>query len=113
MGADVDTSSSERSLDFTVVTEAGERLDRVLATRLPDLTRSAIQRLIDQGHARVDGGRVKSGHKLRPGERVDLVIPPVRPTELTPEAIPLDIVFEDKDVLVINKPKGLVVHPAP
>jgi 23S rRNA pseudouridine1911/1915/1917 synthase len=101
------------ALSFTAETEAGERLDRVLAARLPDLTRSAIQRLIDDGHATVEGRRVKTGHKLRPGERVDLVIPPVRPTDLTPEPIPLDVVFEDEDVLVINKPKDLVVHPAP
>src|SRR5690242_4486153 len=113
MAAEVEGSGEERAIAFTAAAEAGERLDRALSVRLPDLTRSAIQRLIDDGHARVDGRMVKSGHKLRPGERVDLIIPPVRPTDLTPEPIPLDVVYEDADVLVINKPKGLVVHPAP
>jgi 23S rRNA pseudouridine1911/1915/1917 synthase len=101
------------TVSFTADSEAGERLDRALAPYLPDLTRSAIQRLIDEGHALVDGRQVKSGHKLRPGERVDAVVPPPRPTEIAPEPIPLDVVHEDADILVINKPKGLVVHPAP
>ena len=109
----VESPDDDRTLAFTAEAEAGGRLDRVLVERLPDLTRSAIQRLIDEGHVRVDGQRVKSGHKLRPGERVSVVVPPVRPTDLTPEPIPLDVVFEDADLLVINKPKGLVVHPAP
>jgi 23S rRNA pseudouridine1911/1915/1917 synthase len=113
MTADPEAAGGERGVAFTVGPEAGERLDRALAPRLPELTRSAIRRLIDEGNARVDGQRVKSGHKLRPGERVEAVVPPPRPTDLTPEPIPLDIIFEDEDVLVINKPKGLVVHPAP
>jgi 23S rRNA pseudouridine1911/1915/1917 synthase len=104
---------SPQTVSFTTDAEAGERLDRALAPHLPALTRSAIQRLIDEGHARVDGRQVKSGHELRPGERVEAAVPPPRPTEVLPEAIPLDIVFEDADLLVINKPKGLVVHPAP
>jgi 23S rRNA pseudouridine1911/1915/1917 synthase len=101
------------TVSFTADSEAGERLDRALTPYLPGLTRSAIQRLIDEGHALVDGRQVKSGHKLRPGERVDAVVPPPRPTEIAPEPIPLDVVHEDADILVINKPKGLVVHPAP
>jgi 23S rRNA pseudouridine1911/1915/1917 synthase len=109
----VESPDGDRALAFTAEAEVGERLDRALVDRLPDLTRSAIQRLIDKGHVRVDGQRVKSGHKLRPGERVSMLVPPVRPTDLTPEPIPLDVVFEDADLLVINKPKGLVVHPAP
>jgi 23S rRNA pseudouridine1911/1915/1917 synthase len=113
MAAEPDTPEAERTLAFTVSTEAGERLDRALSAWLPDLTRSAIQRLIDEGNVHVDGRQVKTGHKLRLGERVDVVVPPPSPTDLTPEAIPLDVVFEDPDLLVINKPKGLVVHPAP
>jgi 23S rRNA pseudouridine1911/1915/1917 synthase len=101
------------ALVFTAEAEAGERLDHALVDRLPELTRSAIQRLIDEGHIQVDGRPVKSGHKLRPGERVRVVIPPARPTDLTPEPIPLDILFEDADLLVLNKTRGLVVHPAP
>jgi 23S rRNA pseudouridine1911/1915/1917 synthase len=113
MKTESESAPSERSVTFTVSSEAGERLDRALASWLPDMTRSAIQRLIDEGNARVEGRGVKSGHKLRPGERVDVVVPRPRPTDLTPEPIPLDVVYEDEDVLVINKPKGLVVHPAP
>jgi 23S rRNA pseudouridine1911/1915/1917 synthase len=113
MDTETQNTNDDRAVVFTVEAEAGERLDRALGARLPDLTRSAIQRLIDEGHVRVDDRPVKSGHKLRPGERVSVVVPPARPTEITPEPIPLDVVFEDADLLVINKPKGLVVHPAP
>src|SRR5213079_1009468 len=103
MKAESETAPGDRSVAFTVEAEAGERLDRALAAWLPDMTRSAIQRLIDEGNARVEGRGVKSGHKLRRGERVDVVIPPPRPTDLTPEPIPLDVIYEDGDVLVINK----------
>jgi 23S rRNA pseudouridine1911/1915/1917 synthase len=113
MAAPVESPDGEGPLAFAVEQEAGERLDRVLVERLPQLTRSAVQRLIDEGHATVDGHPVKHGHKLRPGEQIQVVIPPARPTEIAPEPIPLDIVFEDADLIVINKPKGLVVHPAP
>src|SRR5436190_1221699 len=113
MAAAVESSDGDRAVAFTIQEEAGERLDRVLVERLPNLTRSAVQRLIDEGHATVDGHSVKHGHKLRPGEQVHVVIPPARPTALAPETIPLDVVYEDADLLVINKPKGLVVHPAP
>jgi 23S rRNA pseudouridine1911/1915/1917 synthase len=113
MATETENTPGDRTFAFTVEAEAGKRLDRALAAWLPDLTRSAIQRLIDEGNAHVEGGRVKSGHKLRRGERVDITIPPPRPTDLTPEPIPLDVVYEDEDVLVINKQKGLVVHPAP
>src|SRR5882724_6257252 len=98
MAAETRPADGDRSVAFTVEAEAGERLDRALGAWLPDLTRSAIQRLIDDGNARVDGRQVKSGHKLRPGERVDASIPLPRPTVLTPEAIPLDVVYEDDDL---------------
>jgi 23S rRNA pseudouridine1911/1915/1917 synthase len=111
--AAVESPAGDPVLAFTTEAEAGERLDHVLVERLPDRSRSAIQHLIDEGHVRVDGQRVKSGHKLRPGEQVSVVVPPVRPLDLTPEPIPLDVLFEDADLLVINKPKGLVVHPSP
>jgi 23S rRNA pseudouridine1911/1915/1917 synthase len=98
---------------FTVENEAGERLDVVLVRRLPEMSRAAVQRLIEEGHVRVNEERARPGLKLRGGDQVSLTPPPPRPTELKPEAIPLDILFEDAHVLVINKPKGLVVHPAP
>jgi 23S rRNA pseudouridine1911/1915/1917 synthase len=100
-------------IEFTVEAEAGERLDRALGPRLPELTRSAIQRLIEEGHVRVNGAPARAGQKLRAGERVSVTVPPPEPSALEPEAIPLDIRFEDEHLLVINKPKGLVVHPAP
>jgi 23S rRNA pseudouridine1911/1915/1917 synthase len=98
-----------------VETEAGERLDRALHEALPDLSRTAVQRLIDGGHVRVNGKSVRSGHKLSTGETVDWEVPDAVPMPASHprEAIPLDILFEDDDLIVLNKPRGLVVHPAP
>lgn len=93
--------------------QAGERLDRVLAAALPDLSRTRLRGLIDAGHVRVDGKAVtQASLRLKGGERLDVTVPPL--IEPVPEAqdIPLDIVYEDGDLLVINKPAGLVVHPA-
>ena len=107
--------SQETTHRLPVSDRAGERLDRVLQDELPELSRTAVQRLIDDGLARVNGKREKSGYKLRPGDVIEWSPPP--PAEaadpLMAEAIPLEVVFEDEDLLVINKPKGLVVHPAP
>lgn len=89
----------------------GERLDAFLAATQAELTRSAVQRLIEQGMVRVDGKEVKSSHKLSSGETVTLAIPPPEPSAAAPEDMNLDIVFEDADVIVINKPAGLTVHP--
>lgn len=96
-------------------TDGGERLDRALQTRLPDLSRTALQKLIDEGAATVDGKPARSGQKLRAGEAVRCEITRAAEPESAPEpeAIPLDIVYEDEHVLAINKPRGLVVHPAP
>jgi 23S rRNA pseudouridine1911/1915/1917 synthase len=90
----------------------GERLDTWLRHKLPALSRGAIQRLIEQGHVRVNGKPVKSTHTPRAGERVEVEIPEARPADAQPEAIPLDILYEDEVLLVLNKPPGLVVHPA-
>ena len=90
----------------------GERLDAFLARAAEGLTRSAAQRLIEEGCVKRNGKPAKKNDKLNPGDRVDLTIPEVKETEIVPTDIPLDIVYEDEDVLVINKPKGLVVHPA-
>lgn len=89
----------------------GERLDAFLAATQAELTRSAVQRLIEQGMVRVDGKEVKSSHKLSSGETVTLAIPPPEPSAAAPEDMNLDILFEDADVIVINKPAGLTVHP--
>jgi 23S rRNA pseudouridine1911/1915/1917 synthase len=93
--------------------EAGERLDRALAARFADLSRAYIQALIESGQVIVSDRTRKASYRLRLGERIELLIPPPAPSELLPEAIPLAIVYEDADVIVINKPAGMVVHPAP
>ena len=90
----------------------GERLDAYLARAVPDMTRSAAQRLIEEGCVLRNGKPAKKNDKLNPGDTVDVTIPEPKETEIVPADIPLDIVYEDEDVLVINKPKGLVVHPA-
>ncbi|HSR68270.1 MAG TPA: RluA family pseudouridine synthase [Acidobacteriota bacterium] len=97
---------------WTITTEeAGTRLDVFVAQRLEDPSRSAVRRWIDEGHVTVDGERRKAGHGLRRGEVVRAVPPPAPPSTLQPERIPLDIVFEDPDLAVVDKPAGLVVHP--
>lgn len=89
-----------------------ERLDAFLARSVPELSRSAAQKLIEEGNVRRNGAPGKKNDKLTPGDRIELTIPEPEPTQIRPKEIPLDIVYEDEDVLVINKPKGLVVHPA-
>ena len=91
----------------------GERLDAALARLVPELSRSAAQRLIEQGAVTLDGKSVKKNEKTVCGAALVLVLPEVRETAVTAEDIALDVVYEDDDVIVVNKPKGLVVHPAP
>ncbi len=91
--------------------EAGRRLDRWLADRVPGLSRARLQALIETGHVRVGGLPRKASYRVRAGDQVDLEIPPPEPEELAPEALPLEIVYEDDAVLVVNKPPGMVVHP--
>ena len=91
---------------------AGERLDAFLARTVPELTRSAAQRLLEEGCVRLNGRAAKKNDKLTPGDAVEYTIPEPKAVDIAPKEMPLDIVYEDEDVLVINKPKGLVVHPA-
>ncbi len=91
---------------------AGERLDAFLARRAENLTRSAAQRLIEEGQVRLNGRPGKKNDKLKPGDQVSYEIPEPKEVDILPKDIPLEIVYEDQDLLVINKPKGLVVHPA-
>lgn len=91
----------------------GERLDAFLARSVPEITRSAAQRLLDDGCVTRNGKPGKKNDKLTPGDRIELTIPQAKPVDILPRQIPLEIVYEDEDVLVVNKPKGLVVHPAP
>lgn len=103
----------EQLLTAASLPESGERLDRFVCTRLPDLSRSAVQRLIDEGLVTVNGRQPGKSYKLREGDEVTVRQPDPKPAEVLPQDIPLDIVYEDGDLLVVNKPKGMVVHPAP
>jgi len=93
-------------------TDAGQRLDHFLTGRYPEHTRSALNRLIAASHVLIDGSRVKAGHRLRENETVTVVLPPPESLDLTPEKIEFSVLHEDAHILVINKPAGLVVHPA-
>lgn len=92
--------------------EIGKRLDKFVAER-EDLTRSAIQKLIETGRVTVNGQAASKNYLLKDGDGVEIEVPPPTSLTLEPENIPLDIVYEDDDLLVVNKPKGMVVHPAP
>ncbi len=103
---------SERARRFAC-NEGPIRLDRYLALRCPDLSRSRVGRLVRQGHATVNGAPAKPAQVVRTGDRVTLVVPPPIPSALSPEAMPLSVVYEDPDILVVDKPPGLPVHPSP
>ncbi len=104
---------SSRTETFTVEqSQPGGRLDTFLHGKFPAASRSALQRLIEQGHIRVNGTQVKPTHTPRAGEHIEVHWPEARPAEAQPEKMPLDILFEDESLLVVNKPAGLVVHPA-
>ena len=96
-----------------VVAEDGPRLDRYLADQWPDLTRSRLQRLIADGSVVVNDAPAKASCQVRGGDRVTVLIPAPSPLSVSAEDIPLRVIYEDQDLLVIDKPAGLVVHPAP
>lgn len=102
--------------DFVSVTalaeNVGSRIDKFVSESVPDLTRSAVQSLIAQNSITVDGRPISKNYKVRCGDKVCVDIPDPQPLEAQAENIPLDIVYEDNDLLVVNKPKGMVVHPA-
>src|SRR5476649_1531491 len=89
-----------------------ERLDKFLCKKFPAASRGALQRLIEEGHIRVNGKIVKPTHSPRAGDEIHVHWPEAKPSKAQPEQIPLDVLFEDKSLLVVNKPAGLVVHPA-
>ena len=98
---------------FTVENQEGERVDKYLSEVLENRSRSYIQKLIKDQCVIVNQKPVKAGYRLLVGDRVEITLPEIKEPDLIPEDIPLDILYEDKDVLVINKPKQMVVHPAP
>ncbi len=94
------------------VSEPGVRLDTFLRQHLPDVSRGTIQRLIESGHIRVNGRQAKPTHAPRAGDRIEVAWPPPIPAEAQPQDIPLSVLYEDEDLLVLDKPPGLVIHPA-
>jgi len=109
------SSASTPSSVFEFTVEEGDRrLDKVIRDRVPDLSRTQGQRLIEEGRVTVEGQVRKPAYRVEPGERVTVILPPEEPTMvLHPQPIPLDILYEDGHLLVINKPAAMVVHPAP
>jgi 23S rRNA pseudouridine1911/1915/1917 synthase len=104
---------SDRTLEFSFDQPAPERLDRFLVSRLPEFSRSRLQGLIQDGFVAVNAVPArKSGQMLAPGQHVVVRVPPAAPARPLAENIPLDVVYEDADLIVINKPAGMVVHPA-
>jgi 23S rRNA pseudouridine1911/1915/1917 synthase len=104
---------SSAAQHFTVpAAEAGQRLDHFLAHAVPSLSRSRIQALIKEGHISLNGAATKPGARLRTGDGIEVVVPAPKPAEMQPEAIALSVLFEDEDLIVLDKPVGMVVHPA-
>jgi len=101
--------------EFMITTEtAGQRLDHFLVQALPDYSRTRLQDLINQGHAKLDGTLIfDPSYKIKAGQKYSLVIPPAEESYVTPQPLPLEILYEDDDILVLNKAAGMVVHPAP
>lgn len=93
--------------------DSGTRLDTWLAVHVETLTRSAAARLLEQGAVTVDGAAASKSTRLRGGEQITVTLPEPEPLDVRPENIPLDVAYEDADVIVVNKPAGMVVHPAP
>lgn len=102
----------EQKYCFKVPEEsAGQRLDAFLVMQLPEFSRATLQRLVDDGHVQLDGNKPRSSAKLRGGEQITLLVPPPAPAVPLAEDIPLTVLYEDHDLIVINKPAGMTVHP--
>ncbi len=93
--------------------DAGVRIDRYISDHIEDISRSAVTKLIEDGKVTVGEKPVKKNYKTAEGDRICVMLDEPKPVDILPEVIPLDIVYEDEDLLVVNKPKGMVVHPAP
>src|SRR5690242_5491284 len=107
------SSSSTRTSVVVASDEAGERLDRVLARHLAELSRSRLKSLIEAGTVEVDGHTIRDpSHRVNSGAAIKVDVPAPQPARPKPEPIPLNVVYEDDDIIVIDKPAGLVVHPA-
>ena len=104
-------------MDENIITvtaqESGERIDALLAHSLTELSRSAIQRLLEDGRVSIGDRPLKKNHKSRAGECYEIILPQPEISQLVAQEIPLDVVYEDEDLIVVNKKRGMVVHPAP
>lgn len=106
-------NKQEQQLSFILEqVDAGKRLDKLLQLKLPGMTRSAVQKLMDQGYVTKNGIAISKNEKGNAGDCIMVTVPAPTPLEVKAQDIPLEIVFEDEDLLVVNKPKGMVVHPA-
>jgi len=106
------TSTKSSNIQFVVPeNETKVRLDRFLAKKLPEYSRSRLQQLIRGGFVRLNGATTRPRHLVRSGDKIELTEPPLEKIDNQPEPIPLEVLFEDEDIIVINKPPGLVVHP--
>ena len=96
-----------------VADKPGARLDKFVSEKCPEISRTQAQKLIAEGYITVNGCAARPSLKLDAGDKIDILIPPTPPSPLSPETIPLNILYEDDDLLVVDKPAGLTVHPAP
>jgi 23S rRNA pseudouridine1911/1915/1917 synthase len=100
--------------EYQLIVENNDEIDRIdkYLVKKVHLSRSQIQDLIDKGYIKVNGVTVKSSYKVKPGDIINVIIPPPEDTDIIPKDIPIQIIYEDNDLLVVNKPRGMVVHPA-
>ena len=99
-------------LDKLIVDKQDVRLDVYIAEKFKDLSRTMIQKLIEEGNIKVNGNIKKMSYKVQLNDEISICIPKAKETDLKPQEIPIEVVYEDDDIIVVNKPKGLVVHPA-
>ena len=102
--------------EFTFIVDESEkntRIDKYLSDKMPDTSRSYIQKLIEFGNINVNGGSIKANYKISANDVIVVAMPEPTVLDIEPQDIPLDIIYEDNDIIVVNKPKGMVVHPAP
>src|SRR5690625_857517 len=106
-----DDKNNKEVISLTAVADEG-RIDKFLTNELEDMSRSKIQLLIEEKNVLVNNEPIKSNYKVQTNDEIQIYIPEPEPIDVIPEDIPLDILYEDEDVVVVNKPQGMVVHPA-
>ena len=114
MGRKERRSKMDKMDEFRItVSLSGERIDRFLSRELSSLSRSYIQKLLKEEHIHVNGSPVRANYKITEGDEIQICVPEPETMDILPEDIPLDILYEDEDILIVNKPKNMVVHPSP